>query len=71
MEAAKEISSLEEQVKSLKKSEKEKDAEIEQLKKFIQTLIIEKGNLEAKVIYLTQGQIEGELIDDLEEQKTP
>jgi len=45
LEAAKEISSLEEQVKKLKKSEKEKDAEIEQLKKYIQTLTLERDTL--------------------------
>ena len=53
-----EISYLEEQVKQLKKREKEKDAEIEQLRKYVQTLTLERDTLEAKVAALTQGQIE-------------
>jgi hypothetical protein len=55
--AAKEISILEEQVRKLKISEKEKDNEIEVLKKYIQTLTIERDTLEAKVELLTQGEI--------------
>jgi hypothetical protein len=55
--AAKEISILEEQVRKLKISEKEKDNEIEVLKKYIQTLTIERDTLEAKVALLTQGEI--------------
>jgi hypothetical protein len=55
--AAKEISILEEQVRKLKISEKEKDNEIEELKKYIQTLTIERDTLEAKVALLTQGEI--------------
>ena len=53
-----EISNLEEEVKQLKKSEKEKDAEIEQLRKYVQTLTLERDTLEAKVAALTEGQIE-------------
>jgi peptidoglycan hydrolase CwlO-like protein len=52
--AAIRISDLEQQVETLKKSDQEKDAEIDHLKKYVETIFIEKKALEAKVNELTQ-----------------
>jgi hypothetical protein len=52
--AAIRISDLEQQVETLKKSDQEKDAEIYHLKKYVETIFIEKKALEAKVNELTQ-----------------
>ena len=54
MAAAIRISDLEQQVETLKKSDQEKDAEIYHLKKYVETIFIEKKALEAKVNELTQ-----------------
>ena len=54
MAAAIRISDLEQQVETLKKSDQEKDAEIDHLNKYVETIFIEKKALEAKVNELTQ-----------------
>ena len=41
-------------METLKKSDQEKDAEIDHLKKYVETIFIEKKALEAKVNELTQ-----------------